>query len=215
MSCLLIAEINNFLLNEHSVANLNAEIKALNITAIAPSYATGMSVSIINQLRELTDRPLLLSQEWNPEARECDLILTNESQPFPLSHTIHFLKKENAYCWTRHNAEVLAKDDCVCLLEWLTRGEEGDNVAMIIPYAILPVVAALKSIHSLDPYLSTHYLQQLKPLLPMLSVPLQQEICRLKLIRSEELNLMAESVSPSAERYIRLERKLHRKYRDH
>lgn len=215
MSCLLIAEINNFLLNEHSVANLNTEIKALNITAITPSYAAGISVPIINQLRELTDRPLLLSQEWNPEARECDLILTNESQPFPLSHTIHFLKKENAYCWTRHNAEVLAKDDCACLLEWLTRGEEGDNVAMIIPYAILPVVAALKSIHSLDPYLSTHYLQQLKPLLPMLSIPLQQEICRLKLIRSEELDLMAESVSPSAERYIRLERKLHRKYRDH
>lgn len=61
-----------------------------------------------------------------------------------------------------------AKDDCACLLEWLTRGEEGDNVAMIIPYAILPVVAALKSIHSLDPYLSTHYLQQLKPLLPII-----------------------------------------------
>ena len=215
MSCLLITEINSFLLNEHSVANLNTEIKALNITAITPSYATGVSISIINQLRQLTDRPLLVSQEWNAGARECDLILTNESLPFPLHHPIHFLKKENASCWTRHNAEALAKDDCARLLEWLTRGEEGDNVAMIIPYAILPVVAALKSIHSLDPYLATHYLQQLKPLLPMLSIPLQQEICRLKLIRSEELNLMAESVSPSAERYIRLERKLHRKYRDH
>lgn len=215
MPCHLIAEIHHFVLNEHAGPYLNTEIKTLGIAGIAPSYAAELTISDINRLRQCGKKPLLLPSQYSTVAREEDLRLATTSQPHLTTRSIHFLEQESASNSFTHSTEVLAKDDCSCLLEWLTKGEEGDNVAIIVPYAILPVVAALKSIHSLDPYLSTHYLQQLKPLLPMLSIPLQQEICRLKLIQSEELNLMGDTVSPSAERYIRLERKLHRKYREH
>ena len=215
MPCHLIAEIHHFLLNDYSGSPLDAEIKTLGIGAITPSYAPEIPISIINQLQQCTDQPLLLPPKCHTTAREGDLLLTTAPLPFLSRHPIYFLEQESASTRFRHTTEVPAKDDCIRLSEWLTRGEEGENVAMVVPYAMFPVVAALKSIHALDPYLATHYLLQLKPLLPMLSIPVQQEICRLKQIRSEELILMGETISPSAEGYLRLERKLHRKYREH
>jgi hypothetical protein len=80
------------------------------------------------------------------------------------------------------------------------------------PLALLPVVRAIMNIYPLDPYLATHYMRQFQPLLDQLSADnLDCILIRTRQARYE----VDEDLPDEINKYLRLERKLHRQYIDH
>ncbi|GAB3235688.1 hypothetical protein [Pseudaeromonas pectinilytica] len=80
------------------------------------------------------------------------------------------------------------------------------------PLAILPVVRAIMNIHPLDPYLATHYMRQLQPLLSQLSV---ESLTQIMDIKQQRKYVLDENLPIEISNYLKLEKKLHRQYLGH
>lgn len=212
MANLIIAEINQYLIKTYSVSTLLDHINSLSLDGIAPSFAEKPHNDFVNQLQALTSLPL-----WLPQESTC---LHNEGNPryVPASDgtNLQFLRQGSEKTWQNIVRTAPEKHETQRYLRGYLTDQCNQNVAILTPLAITPVLIALRSIQQCDPYLCEHYLKQFEPTLSALCPSLIEEISTLKL-SDTGIFPAAENAAPSeaASTYLRLERKLHRQYKEH
>jgi NAD-specific glutamate dehydrogenase len=212
MPCLLIAEINQYLLEIYPVQPLRDHINSLQIDGIAPSFAEKPHEDFLNRLQAMTNLPLWLLQNSYPLHSEGKPRYVHTSD----SANVHILEQAGEKIWQNANLLELEKHEQQALLRRYLTTRCNQNVIVIAPLAITPVLIALRSIHRFDPYLCDHYLKQFEPTLALLTPALADEILERKLSELHASITSADQApSEAASAYLRLERKLHRQYREH
>lgn len=212
MPCLVIAEINQYLIENHSATNLQNHINSLQIDGLSPSFATKEHEYTLNQLPSITKLPLWLPQNCTYP----DTAGQPRYAPSSNRSCLRFLEQDSAKIWQNSEPEELEKHEPAALLRYHFDSGCNKNVAIIAPLAITPVLIALRSIHRFDPYLSDHYLKQFAPVLIALTPTLANELLEYKLAENSFIKASADQVQNEiAAAYLRLERKLHRQYKEH
>lgn len=212
MANLIIAEINQYLIKTYSVSTLLDHINSLSLDGIAPSFAEKPHNDFVNQLQALTSLPLWLPQE--------STYPHNEGNPryVPVCDgtNLQFLRQGSEKTWQNITPSAPEKHEAWEYLKGYLADQCNKNVAILAPLAITPVLIALRSIQRFDPYLCKHYLKQFEPTLDALNPALAEEILKHKLSAAISLENTG-NVTPSegAAAYLRLERKLHRQYKEH
>ena len=212
MANLIIAEINQYLLKIHSASALLDHINSLSLDGIAPSFAEKPHNDFVNQLQTLTSLPLWLPQESNyPHNAGYPRYV-----PVRDGTNLQFFRQGSEKTWQNIAPTAPEKHEPWERLRGCLVDKCNQNVAILTPLAITPVLLALRSIQRFDPYLCEHYLKQFEPTLDALNPALAEEILKHKLSAAISLENTG-NVTPSegAAAYLRLERKLHRQYKEH
>ena len=213
MPCLIIAEINQYLLEIHPASILFYHINSLHLDGIAPFFAENPDKDRLNQLQSATGLTLWLPQTDHNQPR------AGEQRYFPAidGANLHFLQQGNGKIWQNITRLAPEKHEAKSALRGHLTDKCNQNVAIIAPLAIAPVLIALRSIQRFDPYLCEHYLKQFEPTLAVLDPVLAEEILTLTLSAAPGFAIAEKNMTPSpaASTYLRLERKLHRQYKEH
>lgn len=213
MPCLIIAEINQHLLKIHPASILFNHINSLHLDGIAPFFAEKTDKDRLNQLQSATGLTLWLPQTDHNRLR------AGEQRYFPATDVanLRFLQQGNGKIWQNITQLEPEKHEVKSSLRGHLTDKCNQNVAIMAPLAIAPVLIALRSIQRFDPYLCEHYLKQFEPTLAALDPVLAEEILTLKLSEAPGFALAEKKMTPSpaASIYFRLERKLHRQYKEH
>ena len=94
------------------------------------------------------------------------------------------------------------------LLRWL---DANQPKWIVVPLGTAPVIRAILNIHLFDPYLAAHYFRQYLPLGQALDETDLSELAHRFLAEESQI---PPTLSDAALAYLKLERKLHRQYRD-
>jgi hypothetical protein len=198
------------------------------LVAVLPEslQAAPLDTEILAQLNLLSVKAIMSEQPHDHDERQPLMNLKNRGS-FPQLVPIAQQKQNMGYrllldreneteqgsvnavkCEIPHN-DLLPPNGLEELIPWLASTTRKWIAA---PLALLPVVRAIMNIYPLDPYLATHYMRQFQPLLDQLSTEnLDCILTRTRQARYE----VDENLPAEINKYLRLERKLHRQYIDH